>query len=189
MKIDGNQIKIGNIIEHKGKLWKTIKIQHTQPGKGGAYIQVELKDIIAGTKLNERFRSSETLEKVRLEEKENQYLYRDNNYFYFMDNETYEQINLESRIVSELQEKFLIESSIVKIESYQDKPISIKLPDTFNLKVIEADTVVKGQTASSSYKPALLENNLKILVPPHIVAGDIVVISTADGSYIEKSKK
>ena len=137
MKIEGNQIKVGNIIEHKGKLWKTTKTQRTQPGKGGAFLQVELKDIKEGTKLNERFRSSESVEKVRLEEKEYQYLYKDNDYYYFMDNKTYEQFNLKNEIVSELQKKFLLESSIVKIESYQDEPISIKLQDTINLEVID----------------------------------------------------
>lgn len=188
MKIEGNQIKIGNIIQHKGKLWKATKTQHTQPGKGGAYLQVELKNIKDGTKSNERFRSSESIEKVRLEEKEYQYLYKDKYYYYFMNNETYEQINLNKEMVSELKEKLLIENLIVMIESYQDKPISIKLPDTFDLKVVEADAVIKGQTATSSYKPALLENNLKTLVPPHIVVGDIIVINSSDGSYIKKSK-
>ena len=188
MKIDGNQIKIGNILEINSKLWRVTKTQHTQPGKGGAYLQVELKNIKDGTKSNERFRSSESIEKVRLEEKEYQYLYKDEYYYYFMNNETYEQINLNKEMVSELKEKLLIDNLIVMIESYQDKPISIKLPDTFDLKVVEADAVIKGQTATSSYKPALLENNLKTLVPPHIVVGDIIVINSSDGSYIKKSK-
>ena len=188
MKIEGNQIKIGNIIELKGKLWKAIKTQHTQPGKGGAYLQVELKNIKDGTKFIERFRSYESVEKVRLEEKEYQYLYKDSDYYYFMNNKTYDQINLNKEIVSEIQKKLLIENSIVIIESYQDKTISVKLPDTFDLKVVEADAVIKGQTATSSYKPALLENNLKTLVPPHIVIGDKIIINSSDGSYIKKSK-
>ncbi len=188
MKIEGNQIKIGNIIEHKGKLWKAIKTKHTQPGKGGAYLQVELKNIIDGTKLNERFRSSETIEKIRLEEKDYQFLYKDKDSFYFMDNETYEQVELGNEIISDIQEKFLIENSIVQIESYEGNLISLKLEYTFELKVVEADAVIKGQTATSSYKPALLENNLKTLVPPHIETGDKIIINSSDGSYVEKAK-
>ena len=188
MKIEGNEIKIGNIIKHKNKLWKAIKTQHTQPGKGGAYLQVELKEITNGTKLNERFRSSEPVEKVRLDEKVYQYLYKENDNFHFMDMITYEQINLNKKVISEFQEKFLIKNLNVMIESYEDVAISIKLPDNLNLEVIEADPVIKGQTATSSYKPALLENNIKTLVPPHITIGDNIVINTSDGSYIEKVK-
>jgi len=188
MKIDGNQIKVGNIIKHKDKLWKTIKTQHTQPGKGGAYLQVELKEISNGTKLNVRFRSSEEVEKIRLEEKEFQYLYKDGNNYFFMDNKNYEQINLNQTIISSFQEKFLKENSIVTIETYEDNPISVKLPDSISLEVLETDLVIKGQTATSSYKPAILENKIKVLVPPHITNGDKVIINTTDGKYIEKSK-
>ena len=188
MKIEGNQIKVGNIIQHKEKLWRVVKTQHTQPGKGGAYLQVELKDIKSGTKLNERFRSSESLEKIRLEEKKYQYLYKDENGFYFMDNETFDQINLNKKFIPNMQESFLIENSIVTIESYNEEAISLKLPDSVMLKVVEADAVIKGQTATSSYKPAVLENKFKTLVPPHIDIGDKVIISTSDGSYLEKAK-
>ena len=188
MKIEGNQIKIGNIIDHKNKLWKVIKTQHTQPGKGGAYLQVELKNIKDGSKLNERFRSSEAVEKVRLDEKEYQYLYKDENGFYFMDNVSFEQICLNNKLISNFQEKFLKENSIIKIGSYEENPISVELPDTITLKVIESDAVVKGQTATSSYKPAILENKIKTLVPPHIIVGDKIVINTQDASYIEKAK-
>ncbi|MBI29523.1 MAG: Elongation factor P [Alphaproteobacteria bacterium MarineAlpha5_Bin11] len=189
MKITCNQIKVGNIINHKGKLWRTVKIQHTQPGKGGAYLQVELKDIAEGTKLNERFRTSETIEKIRLEEREYQYLYNDDFGYHFMDNENYEQIILDYKIINDLQKKFLKENSLVKIESYEEKQVSIKLPDTISLEVIETESVVKGQTASSSFKPAILENNVKASVPPHISAGDKVIINTNDGSYVEKAKQ
>lgn len=188
MKIDGNEIKIGNIIKHKNKLWKAVKTQHTQPGKGGAYLQVELKEIKNGTKLNERFRSSEAVEKVRLDEKNYQFLYKENEIFHFMDISSYEQIRLDKTIISEFQEKFLIKNLNIIIESYEDIPISIKLPDNLSLKVIETDAVIKGQTATSSYKPAILENNIKTLVPPHIIAGDVLIINTLDGSYIEKAK-
>ena len=188
MKIDGNQIKTGNIIEHRGVLWKVIKTQHTQPGKGGAFLQVELKNIKNKTKFNERFRSSETVEKVRLEEKEYQFLYRNDQDYYFMNTLNYEQISLNDEIISNIQEKFLIENLIIKVESYEDNPISIRLPETINLKVVETDAVIKGQTATSTFKPAILENKLKTLVPPHIVVNDKVVINTNDGSYIEKVK-
>ena len=188
MKIDANQLKIGNIIQHKNKLWKIVKTQHTQPGKGGAYLQVELKDIRVGTKLNERFRSSESIEKIRLDEKVYQYLYKDNNGYCFMDTENYGQINIGTNIISPTQEKFLKENLNIIISSFEDTPISIQLPETIILKVIESDSVVKGQTSTSSFKPAILENNFKILVPPHIKIGDNLVISTNDGSYLMKAK-
>tara|TARA_B100000686_G_scaffold343784_1_gene425209 strand:+ start:613 stop:1182 length:570 start_codon:yes stop_codon:yes gene_type:complete len=188
MKIEGNQIKIGNIIRHKDKLWKVYKTQHTQPGKGGAYLQAELKDIRNGTKLNERFRSSESVEKVYLEEKEYQYLYKDHNGYNFMNNETYEQITIKEVQISEIQKKFLKENLMIKIEIYDEEPISIKLPDTIILKVIATDAVIKGQTATSSYKPATLENDIKTNVPPHIVIDDKIIVNSNDGSYIEKAK-
>ena len=188
MKIDGNQIKIGNILEIHSRLWRVLKTQHTQPGKGGAFLQVELKDIKDGTKMNERFRSSESVERAILEEKEYQYLYKGDGKFYFMDNQTYEQIEVGNDIISVNQEKFLIENETLIIQIYESYPVSIVLPDTISLEVIEADAVVKGQTAASSYKPAVLERNIKTSVPPFIAVGDKVVISTNDSSYLEKAK-
>ena len=188
MKIDGNQIKIGNILEIHSRLWRVLKTQHTQPGKGGAYLQVELKDIKDGTKMNERFRSSESVERAILEEKEYQYLYKGDGKFYFMDNQTYEQIEVGNDIISVNQEKFLIENETLIIQIYESYPVSIVLPDTISLEVIEADAVVKGQTAASSYKPAVLERNIKTSVPPFIKIGDKVVISTNDSTYLEKAK-
>ena len=188
MKIDGNQIKIGNILEIQSRLWRVLKTQHTQPGKGGAYLQVELKDIKDGTKMNERFRSAESVERAIIEEKEYQYLYKDDGKFYFMDNQTYEQIEVGNDIISVNQEKFLIENETLIIQIYESYPVSIVLPDTISLEVIEADAVVKGQTAASSYKPAVLERNIKTSVPPFIAVGDKVVISTNDSSYLEKAK-
>jgi len=188
MKINGNAIRPGNVIEHQGRLWRAVRIQHTQPGKGGAYLQVELRDIRDGTKLNERFRSSESVEKVRLEQRPHQFLFADGDMFTFMDNETYEQISVSTDIVSEEQASFLQDGMIVAIESHEDGPIGIALPDTVVLEVVEADAVVKGQTASSSYKPAVLENGLKIMVPPHIESGTRVVVNTGDGSYVERAK-
>ena len=188
MKINGNAIRPGMVIEHQGRLWRAIKIQHTQPGKGGAYLQVELRDLRSGTKLNDRFRSSETVERAHLEQKEYQYLYADGDMYTFMDNETYEQITLSGELIGEDQIKFLQESMIVTLESHEDDPIGIQLPDHVTLEVTEADAVVKGQTASSSYKPAVLENGVKTLVPPHIGAGTRIVVNTADASYVERAK-
>jgi elongation factor P len=188
MKINGNAIRPGMVIEHQGRLWRAVKIQHTQPGKGGAYLQVELRDIRSGTKLNDRFRSSETVERARLDQKEYQYLFADGDMFTFMDNESYEQITLEREMIGEDQIPFLLESMNVTIESYEEDPIGVQLPDHVILEVTEADAVVKGQTASSSYKPAMLENGVKTLVPPHIEAGTRIVINTADVSYVERAK-
>ncbi len=188
MKIDGNEIKVGNILEINKKLWKVLKTQHTQPGKGGAYLQAELKEIKEGTKMNSRFRSSETVERAILDEKEFQYLYEDNNNFVFMDKITYEQIELSSEILSKDQSKFLIENSDVLINFYNEKPVGIELPDSVTFTVLETEGVVKGQTAASSYKPAILEKGIKTSVPQFISMGDKIVISTEDASYIEKAK-
>jgi len=188
MKIQGNSIRPGNIIEHKGRLWRAIRIQHTQPGKGGAYLQVELKDVRDGTKLNERFRSGEDVERVRLDQRDYQFLYAEGTDTYtFMDNETYEQVTLPSEFLGD-QAPFLQEGMTVTIESYEGSPICVALPDTVIMKIVEADPVVKGQTASSSYKPAVLENGMRVMVPPHIESGTRIVINTADSSYVERAK-
>jgi len=188
MKIDGNAIRPGMVIEHQNRLWRAVKTQHTQPGKGGAYLQVELKDVRDGTKLNERFRSSEKVERARLDQKEFQYLYSDGGICTFMDNETYEQISLNEDQIGEDQVAYLQDGMTVIIESHEGDPIAVQLPDTVVLEVTEADAVVKGQTASSSYKPAVLENGVKILVPPHIEAGTRIVVNTAEGTYVERAK-
>ena len=187
MKINGNAVRPGNVIEHKGRLWRAAKIQHTQPGKGGAYLQVELRDIRDGTKLNERFRSSETIERVRLDQRPNQYLFSDGEMYTFMDNETYEQISIHQDLIGEPVD-FLQEGMTVNIESYEGSPISVTLPDSVAMTVVEADPVVKGQTASSSYKPGLLDNGRRVMVPPHIEAGTRIVVGTADGTYVERAK-
>ncbi|MEQ8664668.1 MAG: elongation factor P [Rhodospirillales bacterium] len=188
MKIDGNAIRPGMVIEHQGRLWRAVKTAHTQPGKGGAYLQVELKDIRSGTKLNERFRSSEKVERARLDQREFQYLFSDGDSHTFMDNETYDQIALTTEQIGEEQIRYLQDGMQVMIESHEGDPIGVQLPDTVALEITEADAVVKGQTASSSYKPAVLENGVKTLVPPHIEAGTRVVINTSDGSYVERAK-
>ena len=188
MKIDGNEIRPGNVIEHQGRLWRAIKTQHVKPGKGGAFLQVELKELRDGTKLNERFRSSETVERVRLDQKDFQYLYAEGDAHTFMDNETYEQVSLDKMMIGEEAVAYLQDGMTVSIESFEGSPISIALPDTVILEVVEADAVVKGQTASSSYKPALLGNGVRTLVPPHIETGARVVVNTVDGSYVERAK-
>ena len=189
MKIDGNQIKIGNILEIKSRLWRVLKTQHTQPGKGGAYLQVEMKEIREGTKMNERFRSSESVERAILDEKICQFLYSENNKFISMDNNTYEQIEIGDDIISDYQSKFLIENNNINLQFYEGTVVGLELPENVILKVEETEAVVKGQTATASYKPAMLTGGIKTSVPPFISTEDFVVISTTDSSYIEKAKK
>jgi elongation factor P len=189
MKIDGNQIKVGNILEISSKLWRVLKTQHTQPGKGGAYLQVEMKEIREGTKMNARFRSSESVERAILDEKICQFLYRETNKFIFMDNNSYEQIEIGDDIISEQQSKYFIENDNINLQFYEDSVVGLELPENVTLKVEETEAVVKGQTAASSYKPALLTGGIKTSVPPFISTEDRVVISTTDSSYIEKAKK
>ena len=188
MKIDGNEIKVGNILEIDNKLWKVLKTQHTQPGKGGAYIQAELKEIKEGTKTNSRFRSSESVERAILDEKKFQYLYEDNQKYIFMDQQTYEQIEIGSDLIPEEQSKYLLENEEMLLQFYNEKPVGLILPDNIILKVVETEGVVKGQTAASSYKPALLERGIKTTVPQFISINDKIVISTNDSSYVEKAK-
>ena len=187
MKINGNAIRPGMIIEHNNGLWVATKIQHTQPGKGGAYLQAELKNIRTGSKLNERFRSSETVERVHLEEKDFQYLFNSGDDFTFMDQESFEQITLNKEIIGD-PVVFLQEGMVVTVSSYEGDIISVTLPDTVIMEISEAEPVVKGQTASSSYKPAVLENGERIMVPPHIGSGIRVVVNTGDGTYVERAK-
>ncbi len=188
MKINGNAVRPGMVIEHQNRLWRAVKIQHTQPGKGGAYLQVELKDIRDGTKLNERFRSSETVERVRLDQKPFQFLYSDGEMYTFMDTDTYDQIALTAAAIGEDQVPYLRDGMPVTIDFHEESPLGVSLPDTVALAVVEADAVVKGQTASSSYKPAVLENGVRVMVPPHIEAGTRVVVNIAEGTYVERAK-
>ena len=187
MKINGNAIRPGNIIEHKGRLMRAVKLQQVKPGKGGAFAQIELKDIRDGTKMNERFRADESVERVRLDQVDYQFLFADGNMLTFMHLETFEQIELNADLVGEPL-PFLQENMEVTIELYEEEPISISLPESVVLEVTEADAVVKGQTASSSYKPAMLENGVKVMVPPHIEAGTKIVVNTAEGTYMERAK-
>ena len=186
MKISGNEIRPGNVIQHKGTLWVAVKTQHVKPGKGPAYAQVELKNAIDGTKLNERFRSSETVERVRLEQKDYQFLYADGDMLTFMDMDTYDQMVLPRDFLEE-RAAFLQDGMKVTVESHEGKPIGITLPDQVTLEVVEAEPVVKGQTAASSYKPAKLENGVRVMVPPFISVGERVVVDTNDLTYVRRA--
>jgi len=187
MKINGNDIRPGNVIEHKKRLWVAAKIQHTQPGKGGAYMQVELKDIRDGTKLNERFRSSETVEKVRMDEKTYQFLYAEDDLLHVMDNDSYEQIALNKSLLGD-QADYLQDGMEINVSSYEGEPILASVPDKVVLEVTDTEPVVKGQTAASSDKPAILENGVRVMVPPFINTGDRIVVDTNDHAYVEREK-
>jgi elongation factor P len=187
MKINGNAVRPGFIIEHQGRLWRAVKTQHTQPGKGGAYLQVELKDVRDGTKLNERFRSSETVERVELDKHDYQFLFAEGDDYTLMDQETFEQITINGDLIGE-PAVFLQEGMKVTVQAYEGEPLSVTLPDSVTMKIVEADPVVRGQTAASSYKPAKLENGVRVMVPPHIENGMRIVVNTADSSYIERAR-
>jgi len=186
MKINGNAVRPGNVIEHKGGLWVAVKIQHTQPGKGGAYLQVELKNLRDNSKLNERFRSAETVERVRLDQKEHQFLYAEDDMLTFMDVESYDQVQLSGEMMGE-QRPFLQDGMTVMIESYEDAPLRVELPETVILEVTETEPTVKGQTAASSSKPAILENGVRIMVPPFVDQGAKVVVNTEDATYAKRA--
>ncbi len=186
MKINGNEIRPSNVIEHNGRLWVAVKVNHVKPGKGGAYAQVELKDIVSGTKLNQRFRSAETVEKVRLEQKKFQFLYEQGDMLVFMDLETYEQLELSSEFVGD-KVAFLQDGMNVQVELYEEKPLGIALPQNVILEVTETEPVVKGQTAANSFKPAILENGVKVMVPPFVNQGEKIVVDTQEVTYLRRS--
>ena len=187
MKILGNEIKPGMIIEHKDNLWSVLKTQHVKPGKGGAFNQVELKSIQKGTKLNERFRSSDTVERAVLDEKKFSFLYEDENNCHFMDQTNFEQIQINKKLIGE-KSKLLKENMEVNLQFHEDEPLSVDLPSSVELKIETTDAAIKGQTASSSYKPATLENGIKIMVPPFINADDKIVLDTRTLEYVKKVK-
>ena len=186
MKISGVDIRPGNILEYEGGIWKVAKIQHTQPGKGGAFMQVEMKNLVDGRKTNVRFRSADTVERVRLDTKDFQYLYEDGAQLVFMDKDTYEQITLDSDLLGEAK-AFLADGMDVTLELYDERPISVQLPEQVEALIVEADAVVKGQTASSSYKPAVLENGVRVMVPPHIESGTRIVVDVYAREYVKKA--
>ena len=186
MKISGNEIKPGMLIEHKDDLWEVTKTQHVKPGKGGAFNQVELKSVIKGTKLNERFRSNENIEKAEVDEKKFNFLYSDDKNSYFMDNVSFEQISMMNDLIGD-KAKLLKENLEVTISLLEDKPLSIELPKNIDCVVETTDAVVKGQTAASSYKPAKLDNGLTISVPPFIENGDKIIIDSRNLEYVKKN--
>ncbi len=186
MKINGNEIRPGYVIEHNGSLWAAVKCNAVKPGKGGAFNQVELKNLIDGTKLNERFRSSESVERLHLELKDFQFLYEEGEALVFMDVENYEQLELQKDFVGD-RSAFLKDGMMVTVELYQDRPIGIRLPDQVVLEIAEADPVIKGQTAQASYKHAVLENGIRILVPPFIGAGERVLVDTNELTYLRRA--
>ncbi len=185
MKINANEIRVGMLLEYKNDLWQVLKTQHVKPGKGGAFAQVEMKSVNKNTKLNERFRSSETVEKASVDETNLNYSYEDENNYFFIDPKSFEQIEIKKTIIGD-KGKLLTENLEVSISFYNEKPISIDLPNQVNCKIETTDVALKGQTVSSSYKPAILDNGLSIQVPPFVEAGDEVVIDTRNLEYIKK---
>ena len=185
MKISANEIKPGMIIEHKNDYWTVLKTQHVKPGKGGAFNQLELKSVTKGTKLNERFRSSENVEKAEVDEKKFNFLYSDENSCHFMDNKNFEQISITKSIIGE-KNKLLSENLEVTITFMEEKPISVDLPNNIECKIETTDAVVKGQTAASSYKPAKLDNGISINVPPFIESGEKIILDTRTLEYVKK---
>ena len=187
MKISCNAIRPGAVLQHDGGLWAVVKTVNVKPGKGGAFAQVELKNLIDGRKLNERFRSSDTVEQVELEQRDYAFLYEQGEALVFMDNATYDQIELQKDWVGEDRAIFLQEGMVVKVRFHDERPIGVSLPDSVVLEIVEADPVTKGQTAASSYKPARASNGLRILIPPYMEAGERVLVSTETGEYMRRA--
>ena len=185
MKINAGEIRVGMLLEHKNDLWQVLKTQHVKPGKGGAFTQVEMKSVNKKTKLNERFRSAETVEKASLEEINYNFLYQDENNYYFMEPKSFEQIEIKKNIIGE-KGKLFTENLIVSVSFYNELPISVDLPNQVTTKIKTTDAALKGQTVSSSYKPAILDNGLSIQVPPFIEVGDEIVIDTRNLEYVKK---
>ena len=186
VKINGNEIRKGNVIEHKSALWIAVKTSHVKPGKGGAFAQVELKNLRTNSKLNERFRSADKVEKVRLEQKDHQFLYKNDEDFIFMDNETFEQITIKEESLN-LVTNFLIEGLVVQIEFFENEALNVSLPEKLSCIVKETEPTIKGQTAANSSKPAILDNGLRIMVPQFIAEGETITVSTETCEYLERS--
>jgi elongation factor P len=185
MKINAGEIRVGMLLEFKNDLWQVLKTQHVKPGKGGAFAQVEMKSVNKNTKLNERFRSSETVEKASLEETNFNFLYKDDNCYFFMNPKSFEQIEIKKDILGD-KGKLLTENLEVSVSFYNESPISVDLPKQINCKIESTDVALKGQTVSSSYKPAILDNGLSIQVPPFIESGDEIIVDTRSLEYIKK---
>ena len=186
VKINGNEIRKGNVIEHKNGLWIAVKTSHVKPGKGGAFAQVELKNIRTNSKLNERFRSADKVERVRLEQKDHQFLYQSDEDFIFMDNETFEQITIKEDSLNVIP-NFLSEGLTVQIEFFENEPLNVSLPEKLTCMVKQTEPTIKGQTAANSSKPAILDNGLRIMVPQFISQDELIIVSTETCEYIERS--
>ncbi|HEY1720175.1 MAG TPA: elongation factor P [Magnetospirillaceae bacterium] len=187
MKINANLIRPGNILEHNNKQWVVLKIQLIQPGKGGAFIAVDMRDVRTGIKTNERWRTADTVERLQAEERECTYLFGDADAITFMDSESFEQFSLPRDVVGE-PAAFLQDGMVCTVDLIEGSPISVTLPDKVVMQVVEADPVVKGQTAASSYKPGVLENGVRVMIPPFIETGTKIVVNTADSTYVERAK-
>lgn len=188
MRISANDIKAGNILDFEGQLWIVSKNpEHTKPGKGGAYVQVEMKNLRTGNKLNQRFSSSETIEKAFLEMKTMQYLYKEDNRLVFMDPDSFEQVMIDQEIMKD-KIAFLEDGMNVEIEFYQDQPMSVSLPQTVILEIIETDPVIKGATVTSSYKPAIMPNGIRVMVPPYLVTGERIIVRTEDSTFVKRAE-
>jgi len=185
-KINGNEIRPGNVIEHNGGLWVAVKTSHVKPGKGGAFAQVELKNLRNGSKLNERFRSADKVERVRLEQKDQQFLYENDGMLVFMDAETYEQTELPADLLGD-RRAYLQDGMVVVIEYHEAEALSLSLPEKVTCEIVETEPVVKGQTAANSYKPAVLDNGVRIMVPPFVAQGERVVVNTETQEYVERA--
>ena len=185
VKINGNEIRKGNIIEHKNGLWIAVKTSHVKPGKGGAFVQVELKNIRTNSKLNERFRSADKVDRVRLEQKEYQFLYRSEEDFIFMDNVTFEQLTINKQSLN-INTSFLVEGLLVQIEFFENEALNVSLPEKLSCIVKETEPTIKGQTAANSSKPAILDNGVRIMVPQFIAQGEAIIVSTDTCEYLER---
>ena len=188
MKIDGVDIRVGNILDYEGRLWRVLKTMHTQPGKGGAYMQVEMKDIRGESKKNVRFRSDEKVERAQLEEVPTQFLYSEGDNLTFMQEDNYEQITLHKKLLDPIQLKFLSDGLKVTLELYKEEVVMVKLPETLIVTIAECEAAIKNQTAASSYKPALLENGVRVSVPPFMESGEKILINLEELKYLERVK-
>ncbi|WP_101065437.1 elongation factor P [Roseovarius salinarum] len=185
-KIEGNQIKPGNVLEHNGGLWTAVKVEHVKPGKGGAFAQVELRNLRNGSKLNERFRSADKVERVRLEQRDMQFLYEDDGLLHFMDAETFDQTSLPAEILGE-RRPLLQDGMTITVEFYENEALNATLPQKITCRVAETEPVVKGQTAANSFKPAVLDNGVKVQVPPFVGPDEEIVINTETMEYAERA--
>jgi elongation factor P len=186
-KINAIDLKPGNVLEHQNKLWIVLKRDIVQPGKGGAFTQIEIRDLRSGNKATERFRTQETVERVRLDETEMQFLYMEGDNATFMDSDTFEQLQVPRELIGDPAD-FLQDGMMCKVMTYEGQALSVDIPPSVTMTLVEADPVVRGQTASSSYKPGKLENGRRVMIPPHIEAGTRIVVSTADAGYVERAK-